>query len=110
MKYQGLNLTNLKNINRAKIVRLLNDRGNLSRKDIAAALNLTPAAVTQICSELLSEGVLVEKGEVREERRAGRRKINIGINENYGMIRIRPCRGQHPMPGSSLKTMREKAG
>ena len=86
MKYQGLNLTNLKNINRAKIVRLLNDRGNLSRKDIAAALNLTPAAVTQICSELLSEGVLVEKGEVREERRAGRRKINIGINENYGMI------------------------
>lgn len=47
----------------------------MSRKDIAIELGLTPATVTLICTELISAGILCEKGEVEEERRAGRRKV-----------------------------------
>lgn len=87
MKYNGLNLSDLKNINRSEVLRLLNDQGDLSRKDIAVQLGLTPAAVTQICAGLLSEGLLVEKGEVRgEKRKAGRKKISLGINPHYAVI------------------------
>lgn len=55
----------------------------MSRKDIAIRLGLTPATVTLICTDLISAGFLCEKGEVEEERRAGRRKVLIDINYQY---------------------------
>ena len=62
MGYIGINLGNVKVSNRSAILKLLNDRGAMSRKDIAAELGLTPATVTLICSDLLSQGILCEKG------------------------------------------------
>ena len=79
MGYTGINLGNVKISNRSAILKLLNDYGAMSRKDIAIELGLTPATVTLICTELLSAGVLCEKGEVEEEKRAGRRKIGMGV-------------------------------
>lgn len=58
----------------------------MSRKDIAIELGLTPATVTLICTELISAGILCEKGEVEEERRAGRRKVLIDINYQYRYV------------------------
>lgn len=52
----------------------------MSRKDIAAALGLTAASVTMICSEMIASQVLCELEEAREDRRAGRKKILVGIN------------------------------
>ena len=52
--------------NRSSILKLLNDCGAMSRKDIAIELGLTPATVTLICTELISAGILCEK------RRSGR--------------------------------------
>ncbi|MCD7837766.1 MAG: ROK family transcriptional regulator [Clostridiales bacterium] len=52
----------------------------MSRKDIAARLGLTPATVSVICSELIAAQVLCEMGEMKEDRRAGRKKILLGIN------------------------------
>ena len=46
MAYNGLNLENVKNQNRSSILKLLNDHGPMSRKDISARLGLTPASVT----------------------------------------------------------------
>ena len=87
MGYTGINLVNVRTENRSAILKLLNDRGAMSRKDIASALGLTPATVTLICTELLSLGLLVEKGEVAgEEKRVGRRKILIDINYQYGYV------------------------
>lgn len=84
--YTGINLGNVKNSNRSAILKLLNDRGAMSRKDIATALGLTPATVTLICADLLSAGILCEKGELEEEKRAGRKKVLIDINYQYRYV------------------------
>lgn len=80
MPYTGINLGSLKNNNRSAILKLLNDRCAMSRKDIAEALGLTPATVTVICSELIGAGLVREIGELREDRRVGRKKILVGVN------------------------------
>ncbi|MCD8146813.1 MAG: ROK family transcriptional regulator [Clostridiales bacterium] len=80
MGYSGINLENVKSFNRSAILKLLNDQGEMSRKDIAARLGLTPATVSVICSELLAAQILCEMGEMKEDRRAGRKKILLGIN------------------------------
>lgn len=86
MTISGINLNNVKINNRTNILRILNSRGAMSRKDIAQALGLTPAAITQITTEMLGAGILLERGEVSEEGRAGRRKVLIGINYDYGRV------------------------
>ena len=69
MGYTGINLGNVKMSNRSSILKLLNDCGAMSRKDIAIERGLTPATVTLICTELISAGILCEKGEGEGERR-----------------------------------------
>lgn len=83
MEYAGVNSQDVKHVNRSKIIRLLNDRGNMSRKDIAVELGLTPAAVTMICADLISYGILHETGKLNEESKLGRRKVLLGLNYNY---------------------------
>ena len=80
MSYTGINLESVKANNRSSILKLLNERGPTSRKDLAQALGLTPASVTQNCADLIESGILVEAGEVKNSNRAGRRKILVGIN------------------------------
>lgn len=80
MGYTGINLENVKVSNRSAILKLLNDQGAMSRKDIALALGLTPATVTLICTELLAGGILYEVGEADEKKRAGRKKVLIDIH------------------------------
>lgn len=84
--YAGINLGNVKVSNRSSILKLLNDFGAMSRKDIALELGLTPATVTLISTELIAMGILCEKGEVEEEKRAGRRKVLVDINYEYQYV------------------------
>ena len=86
MSYTGINLENVKTNNRSAILKLLNDQGAMSRKDIASALGLTPATVTIICSDLLAANALTVLGEVQENKRAGRRKVLLGLN--YDRFRV----------------------
>ncbi|MBE6736166.1 MAG: winged helix-turn-helix transcriptional regulator, partial [Ruminococcaceae bacterium] len=79
MKKTGINLENVKQRNKASILRLLNKNGPMSRKDIAAEVGLTPASVTLLTNEMIETGYLREVGEVQEEKRAGRRKILVSI-------------------------------
>lgn len=79
MKETGINLENVKQRNKASILKLLNKNGPMSRKDIAAEVGLTPASVTFLTNEMIETGYLREVGEVQEERRAGRRKILVSI-------------------------------
>lgn len=73
--------------NRAEILRLVNEAGPISKKDIAEALGLTPAAVTQLCSDILDNGLLVETGLLSQGNgKAGRKKVLIDINAEYGYI------------------------
>lgn len=86
MKYQGINLENVKLSNRSSILLLLNNNGAMSRKDIAETVGLTAASVTLICSELLEQGLIVELGEANEEKRAGRKKILVDINPSFRSV------------------------
>lgn len=86
MAYTGINLENVKANNRSAILKLLNEQGAMSRKDLADALGLTPATVTLICGELIASGILVEEGELKECRRVGRKKILVGINYNFRYV------------------------
>lgn len=80
MAYTGINHENVKINNRRAILTLLNERGAMSRKDLAMELGLTPASVTQICAELIANGILCEQGQLKEDKRVGRKKILVGIN------------------------------
>lgn len=72
---KGLNMQAVKTENRSLVLYLLNKEGRLSRKEIAARLSLTPAAVTKICADLIDSGLIAEAGEAQEQARSGRREI-----------------------------------
>lgn len=86
MMKSGINLVDVRAKNRSSILRLLNANGAMSRKDIAAELKLTPAAVTILSSELIEERFIVEKGEAESGKHAGRKKVPIAINHQYKHI------------------------
>lgn len=75
MGYTGINLENVKVSNRSAILKLLNDHGAMSRKDIALELGLTPATVTMICTQLLSADPCGKRGDGRRE--AGRQEKGV---------------------------------
>lgn len=82
----GINLENVRIRNKSAILSLLNSQGAMSRKDIAKVVGLTPAAVTLLCTEMIEDGMLLEKGELQEEKRAGRKKILVDINYVYKCV------------------------
>lgn len=57
-----MNMPRVKQENRSSILRCILEQGPISRKDIARLTGLTPAAVTQLCAELLADGLLAECG------------------------------------------------
>ncbi|MDD6345628.1 MAG: helix-turn-helix domain-containing protein [Oscillospiraceae bacterium] len=86
MEKCGISKLDLKRRNRMQILRVIKEFGPISRVDVASELHITRAAVTIITNEMIEEGVLVEIGEApvnAEKLQKGRRKILIGINENY---------------------------
>lgn len=87
MENSGLNLKKIKSRNLSSILYLLNDNKDLSRKDIAEKLSLTPAAVTKLCSELIELGLVKETGEDDSSTKAGRKKIilSLRLNEFYAL-------------------------
>ena len=54
----GINMLDVKKKNRGSILRLIYQNGSISRKEIATALGLTPAAITLITNDLIEEGLL----------------------------------------------------
>ncbi len=67
------------------MLRVLRKSGPLSRKDIAARIGLTPAAVTILTAKMLDAGLLVERGE-EVENRAGRRKILVDLDYSRSFV------------------------
>lgn len=86
MNQKGMNMEVVKRRNRSSILELIVRTGSISRKDIAAELGLTPAAVTQICGEFLDSGILVEKGTLEEENRSGRKKVLLDIDYTFKYV------------------------
>lgn len=76
---KGMNMQSVKNENRSLVLYLLNSCGSLSRKEIANRLELTPAAVTKICNELIERGLICESGETKPEGKSGRKEILLSL-------------------------------
>lgn len=80
IRHTGANMETVRRSNRAAILKYINDHGPASRKDLAEVLGLTPAAVTQICTDLFEEGILIETGINVKSSGAGRKKVLLDIN------------------------------
>ena len=86
---KGLNMQSVKTENRTQMLYLLNAYGKLSRKEIAAKLGLTPAAVTKISAQLIEQGVVQESGEFRSSGKSGRKEILLSLcNEDKFVLGI----------------------
>lgn len=89
MEYHGISKLDLKRRNRMQILRVITERGPISRVDIATILEITRAAVTIITNEMIEEGVLFEVGEAPvalDNLQKGRRKILIDINPDFKFV------------------------
>lgn len=76
----------VKRRNRLLIVNFIHETGPVSRKSMSETLGLTPAAVTQICTELMDRGVLIETGTLPGEKKAGRKRVLVDIDYNYRYV------------------------
>lgn len=75
----GQNLKTLKSTNRSALLYLLNKNGQMSRKEIAKSLKLTPAAVTKISQELIHEGYVNEGAAIKDGQK-GRSEVMLSLN------------------------------
>ncbi|WP_071434607.1 ROK family transcriptional regulator [Angelakisella massiliensis] len=82
MAIKGRNMVDIKQGNRNAILTLLHEQGGLSRKQLAARLNLTPAAITMIVSEMIQNSILQEGEVLQSKGSAGRKEIMVRINSN----------------------------
>lgn len=76
----GRNMFDLRVSNRVAVLNLLYSAGGMSRKEIAARLSLTPAAISHITSDMIEEGILVETKTVEGSSRMGRREVILEID------------------------------
>jgi len=74
-------MTDVKRTNRSAALKLLHEKGAMSRKMLAESMKLTPAAITKIVAEMIGEG-LVSEGEVLSRGRAGRKEVLITLNRD----------------------------
>ena len=82
MPYKGDNLMSVKRGNRSAALRILHEKGAMSRKRLAENMHLTAAAITKIVGEMIGEGLLSE-GEAVSSGNAGRREVLIRLNSDY---------------------------
>lgn len=77
----------VKNSNRDRILECIYRNPGISRKEISDFTGITPATVTTTVSAMVKEEIILELGEVDEEKKSqGRKKIALDINPIYGCV------------------------
>lgn len=84
MPFEGDNMMGVKRNNRSAALRILHKKGGMSRKRLAEAIKLTPAAITKIVAEMMSDGLLRE-GKVLPSEGAGRREVMVELDPLAGV-------------------------
>ena len=69
----------VKRTNRSAALRILHERGSMSRKRLSESIKLTPAAITKIVGEMIAEGLLTE-GSMLPGSGVGRREVMVELN------------------------------
>lgn len=86
MNFRGVNHQLVKIQNRNLILKLIYERGSISRQEISRIIGLTPATVTNITGELLDEGFIMELPSFEEKSGSGRKAIPLAINPSSGYV------------------------
>jgi len=79
----ALNILELKNNNRYRILDLLRYK-SLSRAELSRKTGLAKSSVTTLVNEMINEGILLEIGPAQKRGTAGRTRIMLDINGDYG--------------------------
>ena len=79
MPFEGDNMMGVKRNNRSATLRILHEKGDMSRKRLAEYMKLTPPAITKIVAEMLQEG-LMREGSAVSSGAVGRREILVELN------------------------------
>ena len=79
MSFEGDNMMGVKRTNRSAALRILHERGSMSRKRLSESIKLTPAAITKIVGEMIDEGLLTE-GSMLPGSGVGRREVMVELN------------------------------
>ncbi len=96
-----MNMARIQNI--GTILNLVRENGPISKKEIASKLNITRAAVTIICNDLIEMKYLEPIGE-KKSNKAGRNEILLDLNYNFKYILgIKLERGEVSITLSNLK-------
>jgi glucokinase-like ROK family protein len=74
----------LRRLNYQVILRTIYLNGSMSRLDLSSRADLSPSTVTNMTSEMIKDGVLIEKGV--EESLGGRPRTILTINPEYGYL------------------------
>ncbi len=89
----GVNMLDVQEINRALTLKVLHEKGECSRTEIAKATGLRQTTITNIVNDLIGCGIVVETSLLRGER--GRRSIGLRLNQSgYRIIGMRLVRHQ----------------
>jgi len=84
----GISKSDLKRRNRRQLLRILQIEGPTSRVDLAERIGITKGAITILANEMITQGILSEKGEqpVKGAKASrGRKKILLDIVPTYRM-------------------------
>lgn len=85
MRPLGINMSNVKQVNRSHVLWLLLTEGAMSRTDLASRLRLTTATLTSICGDFISRGIIIEEGKEASSS-LGRKKSLLSINQTYKYV------------------------
>lgn len=86
MNYTGINMEDVKRRNRATILGIIAREGSVSRKKISEITGLTPASVTLLCNEMITQKMLIETGTISSTKGAGRKQILLELNADFCSI------------------------
>jgi N-acetylglucosamine repressor len=78
--------SHLREPNEVRILRVVRDKGEISRIEIAKSTNLHKATVTDLVAKLIRGGFLEETGKVDAHRRVGRKRIFLRFRPLAGLV------------------------
>ena len=83
--------TFLRDINQARVLRLLKEKGVLSRAEVARYLGLTRSTVTLVIGELIKKGLIAPTGETFVTQLTGRPGAALKLNGEGAFLRRDRC-------------------
>lgn len=73
-------------INKTRVLQEIRKNHGISRVEIAKNLQLDKSTISKITSDLLNQGLILDKKSDKELKHAGRRRIGLELNNQYGVV------------------------